>query len=944
MKSSTASSGASSVMASNGQVRVKHAHFVEDVKHELGHVTMPVSLKLPPLPKERLQEISLNHRGFDSRSPVPSVVPGSLVVAKVDQPRGDEEWAVAVAATSLPCGRPGAEEVREDRVEAAVDAACGGGAGGDSLDAILERITAGLGKLSASAEAFATRQKEDVDLLDQLVWQVSAKSVAQSIPDSSSPTASQQLSPFIASYFCAGASPSKAVNVSGCSSPGSKPSRLRTSAADGTNLHTSPRLSRASSLGPRTSRRRAGASVASVRPTVWTPERMDGPSLGVGERVQGGGEVRSELRPVWRALNATDIVALKAQREKAVGSIIASRASAASLHGSARFALGSWTVGQHLAKPMPTVRARFVFDPDDPYRLLFQLACCFFIIYDVIMVPLQAFELSKNTGALDIIEWTSTLLWTLDIPVSVRTGYYVGYKLETNGRLIALKYAKTWMVFDVTVVSLDWFSRCAGAVAGPGTIMRLTRALRGLRLIRLAKLPSLWTRFSDQSQWYFRIDWHEVRLSFSLFKITGMLIIIVHCIASGWYSIGRDGSFGWTKFYVLGFGEEDAPPSHKDVFFWYCVSSRWALAQILGEIDLIERRNSGEMVYILAVSLLCAVLFMRFFSSIITAGMMQFFSMREQKNSKTALVREYIARHNISQGLVNRMRQHLTDYQIVNSDQEKEEKVLSLLPAQLQHDLLFEVRKPLLHQFLFFIDLDTEFPRVSHQLCHVSIEAVSAHKWEVIFQKGDACHRMLVVCRGDLRYSEKKVDPCSLDICLDQLPIGQALRTGCSVSEAALWMKWENMGQLIAGACGMLLEVDAMSFSHVLKEHHFAWSRAALYARDFVLELQSAPKVNDLLTIMLKKPGEHRIAGHEVTRDFGFDFAVVKSVRESFSRLPGKSSLPPSVSKERAKRPNLAMTIPSEIEGRRRGIVDCMSTQPCGLPWQPHQLERSATP
>merc|ERR1719158_1335666 len=53
---------------------------------------------------------------------------------------------------------------------------------------------------------------------------------------------------------------------------------------------------------------------------------------------------------------------------------------------------------------------RIMINPFSRYRVAWDLAGAFLICYDMIMIPMQAFELS-DTGFLKFMLWTITLFW-----------------------------------------------------------------------------------------------------------------------------------------------------------------------------------------------------------------------------------------------------------------------------------------------------------------------------------------------------------------------------------------------------------------------------------------------------------------------------------------------------------------------------------------------------
>lgn len=107
--------------------------------------------------------------------------------------------------------------------------------------------------------------------------------------------------------------------------------------------------------------------------------------------------------------------------------------------------------------------------------------------------------LLRATRPQDAFRWTPALdaaltaFFAVDIALNFRTGY-VGDKTGTvvmEPRLVARRYARTWLVLDV-VATVPWDLVARAADAGePSSAALFPRLLRAVRLYRLAKLIRL---------------------------------------------------------------------------------------------------------------------------------------------------------------------------------------------------------------------------------------------------------------------------------------------------------------------------------------------------------------------------------------------------------------------------------------------------------------------
>merc|ERR1712217_427774 len=78
---------------------------------------------------------------------------------------------------------------------------------------------------------------------------------------------------------------------------------------------------------------------------------------------------------------------------------------------------------------------------------------------------------------------------------------------------------------------------------------------------------------------------------------------------------------------------------------------------------------------------------------------------------------------------------------------------------------------------------------------------------------------------------------------------GEALKPNMWVSEAGIWVKWENQGRLVALCRSILLALDAKGFEQVLCEYTGAYASSILYAKEFIRVLQSMNQLTDMLRI-----------------------------------------------------------------------------------------------
>lgn len=499
-------------------------------------------------------------------------------------------------------------------------------------------------------------------------------------------------------------------------------------------------------------------------------------------------------------------------------------------------------------KAKSTLRAgTTVMHPSGRPRVVWHAFCLGFISYDVVMMPLMAFQI-EETDILSAVEWTCVMFWTWDVIMTFRTGFYVGSSVEMRPLKICRQYARTWLAVDSVIVLSEWVSRLSGSLVGT-SVLRSSRAIRTLRLMRILRLAKLAVWCNSLEEQFSAVTIH---LCLSLLKMTFGLLVLVHIVSCLWYAIGHGTDNGWTSYYVH---STEAP---QGFVLWYFASVRWTLAQFKGRTDIDERRNHMELLYTCIVGVCLAILVSAVFVSQITTTMVRLSAAAAERNSMRRLVSAYLEYHDsVSTGLSTAIKRYLADVQSRRDEHEKELQLLALLPTQLANDLIYEVRMPLLVGNPFVQEIQEHCPRVMRRMCYEVAQVEVSVRWGVIFNKGDSCSRAIFIMEGTCKYdqhtesgeerfmfwaSESKSTHGDLDTVLPR----RTLSKGAWACEAALWIEWFNQGNLVADSYTFLLTFDVADLARLLRLFKDAYVRTVLYARNFAKDLAIQPKLSDI--------------------------------------------------------------------------------------------------
>ena len=143
----------------------------------------------------------------------------------------------------------------------------------------------------------------------------------------------------------------------------------------------------------------------------------------------------------------------------------------------------------------------WVLHPGGIRRTIWNMAVALGVLHDLIFIPMYVFDL-PSTPFFKIMEWITQIFWNMDMLVSLFTGYYDEGVLILEFKKTVLHYAKTWMCFDLCLISMDWAivwldtlgSEQEGFIQWSRTIsmLRFLRLIRMLRWVKLRRVNDAW--------------------------------------------------------------------------------------------------------------------------------------------------------------------------------------------------------------------------------------------------------------------------------------------------------------------------------------------------------------------------------------------------------------------------------------------------------------------
>jgi hypothetical protein len=276
-------------------------------------------------------------------------------------------------------------------------------------------------------------------------------------------------------------------------------------------------------------------------------------------------------------------------------------------------------------------------------------------------------------------------------------------------------------------------------------------------------------------------------------------------------------------------------------------------------------QTDTERTFAVVVVVFALIVFSWFLSSM-TNAMIQLQQVHEAPTRLNRQLLQFLQERRVSPMLASRVKKFVEFRSGSPFVRECDVRLLEVMPANLLMDIHEEVYAAVVSVHRLFSDMYTVFPAAVRQLSHeVMLEKVE-QPGNIIFSTGDACGRMLFVEQGKLSYLH---GARNAGLLRSNTRAGRSvtsgwrkLRSGVAemasdsgeeligkarwVSEAALWTTWENCGELTSSGHSLLVAVSAEKFGRVVSLYRQANHSCALYARDFVEQLNAQADPSDL--------------------------------------------------------------------------------------------------
>jgi len=390
--------------------------------------------------------------------------------------------------------------------------------------------------------------------------------------------------------------------------------------------------------------------------------------------------------------------------------------------------------------------SRFVSSPASPFRQTWDFSGLFLLAVDLIVTPLQLFELPE-TMLFGLLRLVSAAFWTMDIIASFLVGYHHNGEVEMSPKKIASNYIRSWFALDVSLASIDWIIIFMGQDSRASSALRLgkvSRFMRAVRLLRLVKMRNM----LEEVQGVLRSEFK--RTVFYISKLISIIVCLNHFVACGFYGLSA-----WKPQNELSWIEVSFQDEH-NLAYRYSTSLHWSLTQFTPASMEVVPVNAVERFYTVCVLLMALVTFSSFISSITTA-MTHLREINEQKLSKESKLRRYLDEHLISKHLRARVLHYIQERSMLQQRQalvkENEVELFKVLPDSMKNDLRYEAWLPTLMKHPFMFQWHAVDEQAVNHLCRVAISERRLIVREELYGHSKPVTHMPFVVQGVLGYS-----------------------------------------------------------------------------------------------------------------------------------------------------------------------------------------------
>ena len=235
--------------------------------------------------------------------------------------------------------------------------------------------------------------------------------------------------------------------------------------------------------------------------------------------------------------------------------------------------------------------------PGGKFLLFWDITSAVFILYDIILIPIQIGFGTLITGFFEAFELIENFFFMFDLLLNFRTQYYDEGVLITDYKAVTKQYLKTWFILDFTAVivsmlALGFFISSSSVDASASNALRILKFLRFARFLRVFRVLKL-KRYVTELETFINSNIYQSIKS--LVSLLLYIIFLAHIAACIWHFVGTNPINDPDETWIIKFGFE-----FSSLWERYVASLFWAVTTMLtvGYGDITPTNTAERLVNI----------------------------------------------------------------------------------------------------------------------------------------------------------------------------------------------------------------------------------------------------------------------------------------------------------------------------------------------------------
>ncbi|CAE8591147.1 unnamed protein product [Polarella glacialis] len=428
-----------------------------------------------------------------------------------------------------------------------------------------------------------------------------------------------------------------------------------------------------------------------------------------------------------------------------------------------------------------------------------------YLAWDILTIPLMAFDMPSGlSDTIDTMSYITFAYWSLDMPSQFFVGFEDKGVMEMRPSMIAKSYVKSWMVLDISILSLDILIFTMDSIfAGSGSskslvTLRLSRMLRLLRFVRLLRLRKL-TDVVNQIMARLRSEY--LVLVLKICRLIAFILIVNHYVACAWFLIGTVSGedVNWITA---------ARIEHAGMGTQYLTAFHWSLTQFCPATNNIGPANGLERGFAILLVLYAFIVFSSFVSAVTNASN-ALRAVKVDRIRQEVMMHQFIGNKQVSADLWYRIQAFIASSGLNDRIMIKEKDIPMFLeiPEGMRVELHKELYMPIVTSAPFMIagaSLDNE---VLVKLAHNVIDESHVQARKDVFIPGSDCSHCYFTRSGNMLYYSDLNESAAVPLQKDQW-----------LSEVVLWSQWKHTGLLVTKTFTEFILLEADKFVNIVTQ------------------------------------------------------------------------------------------------------------------------------